>query len=407
MFDTVRGMDRSALDLNYYIQDMTSVGLPRSFASIFGNIFTDSQVQKYNPERYHFYVQLMQAMMNPNSRDVAKMVIGLSASNRMKREETRERLQRIMNAFEYIYASGNNNDERNDMLKKLSARLSANPITSKFKINYPRNMKGGAQVDIRQILEQLKKTDNSDIIDAIMAYKDEQLEAALNTKSFKDILKKPDDGSSVPLISKTKLQELLSYLREVTKPSVYTELNAALDKAEANESTEEQRTVVTRYLNDPVVSPENMKIKANDRIIFIAGTFVLRSIALFTVQWGINAYLVRDFKRAFLLYVGTYICLFLLWVILANSQREIKFFRLLFFYLCIEPHGLGRIVVHVLIQLLLIPVPFVVRDPTSTVNTDRESATPLTVEERQDIMRTIGNFTFIIWILTSFIAVSY
>jgi hypothetical protein len=454
------------MDLSYYIQDLTAVGLPKSYFSIFSNLFTDRHVQKYNPQRYHFYVQLMQALMNPQSKDMAKLVLELQAANKMKREDTRERLQRITNALSFLYASAekssNPDEERRKMLKKLAARLSANPLTSNIKLTVPNPQvstpvtpatpapqAGGATIDFKELISGLvnKHLDKLIGITGISKDNSTKLKVIVNKLRTLDLNSVPEillthttelthiaslikglDSTSTTPEGLVKLaDQIIPLLDKILKDvnsssssspsssgpsnvravdpnkSIFTILNEDLKKADTEEK---QKNVMTRYLNDPVASPDNMKITSTDRIVFVAGTFILRSIALFIVQWGINTYLIRDFKNAFMLYVTSYLCIFMLWVILANSKRDIKFFKLLFFYISYTPHGYGRIIIHTAIQLLLLPVPFLIRDPTSTTNNDMQ-ATPLTIEQRQDIMRTIGTFTFIMWILTSFIAFSY
>lgn len=348
-------MDRESLDFSYYFRDLTAAKAANM--NILQNVFTDKQVQQYNPSRYNFYLQLLQGLMNPSSKSVVDTVLEMYKTNAQREEDMREKKQKIANAFSYLNAladkSSNPAAERKRLLYEVQRKLEGNPITA----------------DIKLIGGTLPKTD---------------------TES------EPE--------SKSKLDQ--KYLNPKSK---YSELLEEIvnQKQEKGLTEREQENILTRYMHDPVISPDNMKITSTDRIIFIAGTFIIRSLSLFIVQWGVNTYMIQDFKKSFLFYVMSYIAIFMLWVLLTNASHEVKVFRLLFFYLCIKPHGLGRIAVHMIIQLLLLPVPFLINDPSSPITPQAEQQTALTIEQRQDIIGTISNFTFLLWILTSIIALNY
>lgn len=333
-------MDRDSLDFNYYIRDLTASKTPK--LSILQNIFTDRQVQQYNPTRYSFYVQLLQGLMTPTSKSVVDTVLDMYRTNAQRAQDMRDNSQKIANALGYLSAvaekSNNPRAEFERLLSNIQTKLNTNPITSGVKI-IGGNPKGKEAADLP-----------------------------------------------------SKYKTLLDEIKE---------------KQEIGLTEHEQENILSRYMNDPIISPENMKITSTDRIIFIAGTFIIRGLTLFIVQWGVNTYMIQNFKKAFLFYVMTYLSIFVLWVLLANASQKVKVFRLMFFYLCINPHGLGRIMMHMLIQLLLLPVPFIINDPSNPITPEAEVQTALTIEQRQDIMATISNFTFLLWILTSAIALNY
>lgn len=153
----------------------------------------------------------------------------------------------------------------------------------------------------------------------------------------------------------------------------------------------------------PIYNPKFEQVSMTDRVVFIAVTFIIRALCLFLIDWGLNSHMINSFNRAFLLYIIIYMCIFLVWVLLVNAGEDGKnmFFRMVFYYVNWEVHGPGRVMVHLLIQLMLLPVPFVVKERVVGKNAT------WTYEQRRATYRVISNFTFFIWILTSIIALRY
>lgn len=159
--------------------------------------------------------------------------------------------------------------------------------------------------------------------------------------------------------------------------------------------------LLATFYSDPILSPSNEALTATDRIIFIAMTFVLRAVALYIVEWAVNTYMVKSFQNAFKLYLICYLSLFTLWVVMVNSSNKL-FLKMLFYYISTDPHGLGRILVHVFIQLMILPVPLIVK--TKGFEYTQEE---YTYEQRRKTMSILNNFTFFIWAITSIIATQY
>lgn len=177
--------------------------------------------------------------------------------------------------------------------------------------------------------------------------------------------------------------------------SYYQGINSDLDK----KSPGEKRRIFQKVETDPIFSPDNMSVTNTDRVIFIAMTFALRGITLFLIEWGIHSRMINTFENAFLLYFVLYLSLFIMWVVLVNANPNDIFFHSMFYYVNMDvKKAFVRCTVHCAAQLLVLPLPFVLRDQT----TSKEA---LTFEERRAIISMLQRFTFFIWILTSVIAI--
>ena len=173
------------------------------------------------------------------------------------------------------------------------------------------------------------------------------------------------------------------------------------DKFEAvKESLPLQALVAKKELNDPIFTPETMDATMTDRIIFIAVTFALRGFSLTFLEWALNNRMVNKKETAIVFYVIIYLLLFALWVIITNIGKRDLFFHVLFFYINTQSaKALPRIIIHVLLIFLLLPIPFILREAQGDKN-----AAYMTFEERRKTIRMTGNLTFLLWLMTSFVA---
>ena len=170
---------------------------------------------------------------------------------------------------------------------------------------------------------------------------------------------------------------------------------------DADDILEKRNEVIFELENNTQHSPKNAELTTTDRIIFIAVSYIMRSIALYIVEWGISTQMVVRFQMAFVFYFAVYMTLFLMLVILVNTSNQL-YFRLLFYYVSFD-NGLGRNALHIFIQVLLLPIPFLLNEnPDDKTNGLQEEVTSF--QKRRALMHSIENFSLFIWIFLSFIA---
>lgn len=183
--------------------------------------------------------------------------------------------------------------------------------------------------------------------------------------------------------------------------SYYTDM---LDEVEKNKGNPEAVEKLADQLDThPIFNPENEKISMTDRVIFIAVTFMIRGLTLFLIDWGINSMLITTFNRAFLYYTLLYFTLFMMWVLLVNagSDGENIPLKMAFYYVNWKANRVGRILAHLAVQVFLIPIPFIVREPL------QGAPDTATFEKRRAVYRVLSNFTFFVWVMTSIIALRF
>ena len=141
-----------------------------------------------------------------------------------------------------------------------------------------------------------------------------------------------------------------------------------------------------------------------DRLIFVVLTYIIRSLALFLVEWGKYTGFITDFNQAFGLYFGMYASILFLTLFLTNGKKDDMIFRLLFFYINTQSddgRGVLRIIVHIFCILLLLPIPLVVREYR-----EFKPKEILSFKEKSKLLNGIQTFSLYSWILTSVVAIN-
>jgi hypothetical protein len=162
------------------------------------------------------------------------------------------------------------------------------------------------------------------------------------------------------------------------------------------------KEVYQEWKNHPIYSPEVEAVSMTDRIVFIAVTYAFRAITLYLIEWSLHNRMITSFEKAFWYYFFIYVSLFVLLVMLVNVQSTNPTLRMMFYYINTDIRGGSlRIYVHCLAQLLLIIIPFILRETSSATG---QAAAFLSFEERRNVLSTLSQFTLFMWVLTSAIA---
>jgi len=161
-------------------------------------------------------------------------------------------------------------------------------------------------------------------------------------------------------------------------------------------------TAAESNAQSPTFSSETMNSTTTDRIIFIAVTFALRSFALTFLEWALTNRMVNTSAVAIVYYVGMYLLLFTLWCLIVNVGRQEVFFKVAFFFVNTQgDRGMVNIILHVFMQLLLLPVPFILQ----TINPAQNNSSGfMSYEDQRRTLRLVGNLSFLMWMVSSVVA---
>ena len=173
------------------------------------------------------------------------------------------------------------------------------------------------------------------------------------------------------------------------------------DWNKTNEDLEKKQKWANELRHDPSLPLDAMKTTFQDRLVFVAITYILRALCIYIMEWAIFTQLINTFDTAFWVYVLLYSVLFLLLSIVVNAQEDDKVFRLLLYYLNTKgENGMVRIGVHLAVQWILLPLPYLV----SEFKDGNDFTSKVSFSERRRVIRAIERVSMISWLLTTMIA---
>ena len=337
------------MDVKYGFTPLTKTGV----TSRLPEFLTDEQLYSINKERFNFYQQLLDELGNQGTK-IPDAVFGIANRNRYVIEKLRDDMNSLANSIAVLksrMSSPATEAEMKRMMDRLNAQLSGNVFLKDYEFAKPplRPAVGGAGAPAVPAVPAAAPAAPSD---SLVAQLKGRFDAAIKTGD----------------------QDALAKFR-------------------------------VAYENDPIMSPAVDEITSTDRVIFIAITFLFRGVSLFLTEWAMNSYMFSGFHSAIVWYCGMYISLVLLLSLLVNASKDIQLFRMMFYYLSNKPHGSGRIILHCIVLLMLLPIPFLVRENITGVSND--DSDDYSFARRRAVMRVLSNLTFFIWVLTSVIAARF
>lgn len=170
--------------------------------------------------------------------------------------------------------------------------------------------------------------------------------------------------------------------------------------------------LIYRIENDPLLSISNLEISREDRLVFIAITFLIRMISLSFIEWGMNTNFITTFEESFMFYCVIYIVIFCLITMIVNiiynyplsqvfsDDSSLVDIPSMLYYFYIYTNGIMRLVLHLSLILILMIIPFVIKHVNNTKpNFDYET--------KKKTRKVLSNFSLVIWLLTSLIAIRF
>lgn len=372
----------------------------------------DRDLANFNKERTRFYIELIKAK-DKNPQLVNKIYNKFNNINNRKNMDKSLYRKLINNKKLYNLIDSNTDDiELFELIKKKLAdedNDKKKPVNSSNDNSLNEKMTGG---DLSKFfLSNDKKT--------LDEFNETVNNLEQKKKFIKEIKKKYDldnvheddkdlENDNNPIqnfidkyyIANTK------YKNKINKEGVTEDTTKAAEKDLKKEISD----IVEEFDNDPMNPLDILEIKNDDRIVFIAVTFIIRYITLLLVNWCIEIDVIKSFNDAFILFTFIYIVFFWLIVMIINvniSQDYIDNKSLLaniqsvLYYFYFRINDIGRLLVHTLLILLLLIIPIIVKSEKK-LNDD-----PLTYDERIKLYNTLSLFTIFMWIFTSIIATKY
>jgi hypothetical protein len=349
-------------------------------------IIPDSVVRKFNPKRFNFYIKFINGLKDPVT--LHKFLYTLNDA-KVYNEEMQEKIAKIARGLQLI-----SDRDRAKVIDNLKQYLDSDKYEKLFNVikTYQDHKKitGGLKFDdVKQNMETYK-------INKPLA----------PMKMFLDQI-----NTVAPLL--------------YTKPR--TNIDEVVEKVDDNQGTKEQelvpidvnkvKGVYQTFQKVPRISPDRVEISMMDRGVFIGVTFAIRMIALSLIYWSLNSNLVNNFQTAFVYYCIIYMIFFLFIIALVNvifyypvtelfTNLSLATLPNLLYYFYIHFNGYNRLILHIIILSILMLIPFILSlDKKFTEQYDANIS--FDYKKKSEIYNSISNFSFVIWILTSVIALKF
>jgi hypothetical protein len=169
---------------------------------------------------------------------------------------------------------------------------------------------------------------------------------------------------------------------------------------------------------DTIINPiESLNINREDKILFIIITFIIRLIVLSIVSWSINTNYVNNFSNAMLLYSSLYIIILFIICTIVNisynyntnsiiyGNTGFSFLANSLYYFYLIPGGNikrnGRLFIHTFFLIIFTIIPFSLNNSSDNNNIDYD------YNKKKETISLLNNYTLVILIFTSIIAINY
>jgi len=362
-------------DLLFNFRDLTNATDPKIPILNLGSfIIPDTVVRKFNPQRYNFYTKFINGLSDP------------------------------ANLYRFLYTTKDTKSYHDNIQNKLS--------------KIAKGLKTLSADDRKNVIANLKK-----ILDTTSNDKYGNLFNTIETFEKKGgaeyTIKKP----IMPM--NTLLTHINNEIPLLGEPPVNTINDLIIDNSTRQEPKKEIKNIdiskvkgIYDYYNKiPQLSPERVNINMVDRGVFILTTLIIRIITLSFIFWGLNSNLINNFKTAYIYYCCIYILFFIFIIGIVNvlyyypivelfSNVSISSMPNILYYFYIHITGPNRLILHIILILLLLFIPYIldmdkkkIKEPDMNISFDNNIKT--------DIYNSIANFSLIIWILTSIIAIKF
>tara|TARA_B000000437_G_scaffold80435_1_gene58469 strand:- start:2970 stop:4076 length:1107 start_codon:yes stop_codon:yes gene_type:complete len=353
--------------------DANNINRKPNFLSQMINLIDDKVLEKMSPRRFIYYKKFINALDNPEG---LKKFMFLLKNIETKKDSVEKKFKKIVKLHEKLSFIDTENPEYTSLKKKKLEELN------------------------NLVLKILKsKTDD---LDTDKNEKDEILENMLNSftnNKEKNEITGGGDNDYLQNFSK-KIENIVSNntINDDTKLSKYRDI--------LNEV-------------DTTINPtKTLDINKEDKILFIVITFIIRLISLSIVNWAINTNYINNFSNAIFLYSIIYIIILFIICSLVNISYNYTTNSILYgntgfsflanslYYFYIIPGASikrnGRLFIHCIFLLIFTIIPFSLQSSENDNNNIDYDYT-----KKKEAINLLSNYTLVIWIFTSIIAINY
>jgi len=375
------------------------------------NIVNDNFVHKLNPTRFAFYQEFIREIQkNP---ELLKNIIYENKMIKHKKEDEDKMIENIVNNLESLYSVSENESKTNYIAAKKDKIKSEN----------------------ENIVKQLEKIIlHGETLDSGFEYQENSPTIKQDkNKILKDTFIGGQDGTKLDtmkeVMKKDKIKDLETYDENIEKMKKNFENSTVLKKfskklsevyddkkSSGNVKATKLKDIVSEIENDKSTTINSLNISKDDRLLFIGVTFLIRLVSLGIIDWSLSTNFVTSFTSAFVLYIMIYSLFILLILIMVNVQYQVPISELynsehsLFtaisgsmYYFYMRPgyffSSITRFIAHLGILASITTIAILIKDKDQ-----QKGNLNYNYAEKKRIRKSVHNFTLLMWVFTSFLA---
>ena len=188
------------------------------------------------------------------------------------------------------------------------------------------------------------------------------------------------------------------------------------EKLSGNDKAMKLKDIVSDIENDKFTTINSLNISKDDRLLFIGVTFLIRLVSLGIIDWSLSTNFVTSFTSAFILYIMIYSLFILLILIMVNVQYQVPISELynsehsLFtaisgsmYYFYMRPgyffSSITRFIAHLGIMASITTIAILIKDKDQ-----HKGNLNYNYAEKKRIRKSVHNFTLLMWVFTSSLA---
>lgn len=450
--------------------------------SFFKYSIGDNFVHKLNPSRYKFYIEFMKGLENP---EVLKNMIYENKLIGLRKEEEKQIINEITSKMNQLYSLPYNldknivkNDELYTKLKKELYEKESNKLKNRIKnivhtydigkIDGTRkrrkekvaekntknsekideiidetfgstvkstNVSGGGANQQNEIEQQFQQQYQQDFFPELpqeikIGDNDTKISAInvinQNIKNTEEKIKKAQDKiDNDKIIYKENIQKIKDKFKSDGLLHNYTDrLKFVLETPTSDNSLKASKLqdIVLDIDENEFTSIKNLQLSKEDKLVFIAITFLLRLISLVIIDWSLNSNFIVSFKQAYVLYIVIYCIFLLLIVVMVNMTYNYPIYKLyldshniftsiasaMYFFYIVPGYTISnsiRLIVHIGIIIILTFTTIIITELDNKKN-DSEEVLLYDYTIKKKIRSNLNNFTLILWLFTSLVAMN-
>ena len=372
------------------------------------NIVDDNFVHKINPTRFAFYQEFIREIQkNP---ELLKKIIYENKMIKHKKEDEDKMIENIVNNLEGLYKIPEKTEKYNDAKKKKMDHENDNIVKQLEKIishgetldlgfEYQENSPTIKQDKERILKETFVGGQEGTKLDTMK--QDMKIEKKKDLKKYKENIQKMEtkfkDGAVL-----NKFSKQLSEVNDNEEPD--------------NVKAMKLKDIVSDIENDKFTTINSLNISKDDRLLFIGVTFLIRLVSLGIIDWSLSTNFVTSFTSAFVLYIMIYSLFILLILIMVNVQYQVPISELynsehsLFtaisgsmYYFYMRPgyffSSITRFIAHLGIMASITTIAILIKDKDQ-----HKGNLNYNYAEKKRIRKSVHNFTLLMWVFTSSLA---